>query len=128
MGQKARFLESKKETNLKGIINGTFGGEISRKNVLPPRFYRPCILSLFSPQSEFQITQHATEQAQNNAYKSIKSFLADPQPKITNVNTWFGVNQLNKVVTKLQTMIDLLEKETITYSFCGLFCRKSTFA
>ena len=128
LGQKARFFESKKQTKLNGIINGTFGGEISRKDVLPPRFYRPCILSLFSPQSEFQITQHATEQAQNNAYKSITSFLADPQTKITNVNTWFGVNQLNKVVTKLQTMKDVLEKETITYSFCGLFCRKSTYA
>ena len=120
LGQKARFLESRKQSKQNGIINGTFGGEISRKSVLPPKF-SPLILGIFSPRK-------ATKKAHNNAYNRITSFLAAPQTKKQNVKTWFGVNQLNNVVMKLQTMKSVLEKDIITYSFYGRFCKKSTYA
>ena len=120
LGQKARFLESRKQRKQNGIINGTFGGEISRKTVLPPKF-SPWILHIFSPRK-------VTKNAQNNAYNGIKSFLAAPQTKKQNVETWFGKNQLNNVVMKLQTMKSVLEKDTITYSFYGRYCKKSTYA
>ena len=122
LGQKARFLESRKQTKQNGIINGTFGSEISRKSVLPPKF-SPWILHIFSPRK-------VTKQAQINAYNSITSFLAAPQTKQQNVKTWFGANQLrvNDAVTKLQTMKSVLEKDTITYSFWGSDCDASTYA
>lgn len=120
LGQKARFLESREQTKQNGIINGTFGGEISRKSVLPPKF-SPWIRHIFSPRK-------VTKQAHNNAYNSIKSFLAAPQTKKKNVETWFGVNQVNNVVIKLKTMKDVLEKDKITYSFYGSYCKRSTYA
>ena len=80
------------------------------------------MLSIFS--------QKATTKAHNNAYKSITSFLAAPQTKNKNLETWFGVNPVHHadVVKKLQRMTDVLKVEKITYKyrFSGRYC-KNTF-
>ncbi|XP_020622811.1 uncharacterized protein LOC110060385, partial [Orbicella faveolata] len=119
LGQKARFLESRKQTKQNGIFHGTFGGGVSRKSILPV----PPVVTGGS-----KYLQVGTKTAHNTAYNTIISFLAAPQTKKQRVTLWFGANQLNNVVKKLQKMAGVLEKETITYTFDGPHCDATTYA
>lgn len=119
LGQKARFLESRKQTKQNGIFHGTFGGGVSRKSISA---VQPVVMG------GSKILQVATKTAHNTAYNTITSFLAAPQTKEQRVTLWFGANQVNNVVKKLQKMTGVLEKETITYTFNGPHCDASTYA
>ena len=119
LGQKARFLESRKQTKRNGIFDGTFGDGVSRKSVLP----KPPVIT-----GGFQTLKTDTKEAHDDAYKTINSFLANPQAKKSLVRTWFGVNQGNNVVPKFRTMTRVLGKDTITYTFDGPHCDATTFA
>ena len=115
LGQKARFLESRKQTKQ----NGIFDGGVSRKSISP----LPPVVT-----GGTQSLKADTIKAHGDAYKTIKSFLAAPQTKKGLVTTWFGANQVNNVVIKLQKMTGVLGKETITYTFDGTHCDAKTFA
>ena len=119
LGQKARFLESRKQTKQNGIFDGTFGDGVSRKSILPV----PPVINGGS-----KSLQANTKLAHDAAYNAIKSFLAAPQTKKARVTTWFGVNPVNNVVVKLQQMAGVLEKETITYTFNGPRCTARKYA
>jgi len=119
LGQKARFHDGRKETKQNGIFDGTFGDWVSRKSVLPKT---PVI------KGGSQTLQTNTKNAHDKAYKTIKSFLAAPQAKKLLVFTWFGINPVETVATKFQTMIDVLGKDTIMYTFDGPSCKKGTYA
>lgn len=119
LGQKARFLESKKQSKQSGIFNGSFDSEVSRKSTLP----LPPVIN-----GGTQILQSDTKTAHDEAYNRMTIFVAAPQAKRNLVKTWFGGNQVNNVVTKFQSMVDVLKKETITYTFDGPDCHSGTFA
>ena len=119
LGQKARFLERRKKTKQNGIFNGTYGGEVSRKSVLPV----PPVIT-----GGTKALQDATKTAHNAAYNRMTTFLADPQSKKQRVTTWFGVNQVDNVVKKFKKMVEVLEKDTFTYTFDGPFCDPDTYA
>jgi len=130
LGQKARFLESRKQTKQNVIFDGTYGEGVSRKNVL---LQEPWIEG-FSP-----ISDADTKKAHEDAYKAITDFLLAPQDKKLLVTTWFGperrsripfmrINPLNIVVENFQRMKDVLERETITYSFHAPYCDATTCA
>ena len=119
LGQKARFLERRKQSKQNGIFHGTFGGGVSRKSVLP---VAPVITG------GTKVLQDATKTAHDAAYNRMTTFLAAPQTKKNNVKTWFGINQVNNVAKKFQTMKGVLEKDTITYTFDGVHCDATTYA
>ena len=121
LGQKARFLQSRKQTKQNGIFNGTFGSGVSRKSVLPV----PPVIT-----GGTILLRKATKTAHDAAYNRIISFLAAPQTKKKRIETWFGVNPVNNVVisVKLQKMARVLEKDTITYTFDGVHCDATTYA
>lgn len=119
LGQEARFLESRKQSKQSGIFNGSFDSGVSRKSALP---LAPVI------NGGTQKLQRDTKTAHNAAYTRMTTFVAAPQTKKALVKTWFGVNQVNNAVTKFQTMANVLERETITYTFDGTHCDATTFA
>ena len=119
LGQEARFLESRKQTKQSGIFNGTFGGGVSRKSVLP----LPPVIN-----GGTQALKRDTRTAHDTAYNRMTSFVAAPQTRRALVQTWFGANQVNNVVPKFRSMARVLERETITYTFDGPRCRSNIFA
>ena len=117
LGQKARFLESRKQTKQNGIFDGTFGDGVSRKSILPV------------VKGGLKTEKDDTNKAHSNAYKTILSkFLAAPQNKNLLVTTWFGVNPVNNVALKFKQITGVLGKETITYTFDGPGCKVDIYA
>ena len=119
LGQEARHLESRKQTKQSGVFDRKFGSGVSRKSILP---LSPVI------NGGTKYLRLDTKTAHDAAYNHMISFLAAPQTKKARVQTWFGVNQVNNVATKLQRMIGVLEKKKITYTFDGPRCDPTDLA
>jgi len=120
LGQKARFLESRRQTKQNRIFDGTFGDGVSRKKVLP----KPPVIMGGTPALKAD-----TEKAHGIAYNTILSkFLADPEKKKLLVFTWFGINPVGNVALKFKQITDVLGKETITYIFDGPDCDPGDYA
>ncbi|KAK2559347.1 Extracellular protease [Acropora cervicornis] len=119
LGQKARFLESRKQSKQSGIFNGSFDSGVSRKSTSP---LAPVI------NGGTKILQSQTKTAHDEAYNRMTTFVAAPQAKKELVKTWFGVNQVNNAATKFQSMVGVLKSETITYTFDGPHCDRNTLA
>ncbi|XP_067037796.1 extracellular protease-like [Acropora muricata] len=119
LGQKARFLESRKQSKQSGIFNGSFDSGVSRKSTLP----LPPVINGGTP-----ILQSDTKTAHDEAYNRMTTFVAAPQAKNGLAKTWFGGSQVNNAITKFQSMVDVLKTETITYTFDGPHCDDHTFA
>ncbi|XP_067019922.1 extracellular protease-like [Acropora muricata] len=122
LGQKARFLESRKQSKQNGIFNGTFGVGVSWKRTLP--------VPIIKPKTVDVNLQGATIQAHNAALEHIINFIETrvTRQRAKKTELWFGVNPVENVTEKLQEMADVLETETITYNFDGGACDADTYA
>lgn len=122
LGQKARFLESRKQTEQNGIFNGTFGVGVSRKRTLP--IIEPTTVD------NYVYLQGATIQAHNAALNHMINFLETrvTRGRANKAEIWFGKNQVENVARKLQTMADVLKTKMITYRFQGEHCDVDTYA
>ena len=119
LGQKARFLGSRKQSKQSGIFNGSFDSGVSRKSTMP----LPPVIN-----GGTKLLQKDTQTAHDEAYNRMTTFVAAPQAKKDLVKTWFGENQVDNAVTKFQSMVDLLKTAKFTYTFDGPQCDRKTFA
>ena len=119
LGQRARFLETRKQSKQSGIFNGSFDSGVSRKSTVP---LVPVI------RDYIEILHSHTQTAHDEAYIRMTTFVAAPQAKKDLVKTWFGENQVDNAVTKFQSMVDLLKTAKFTYTFDGPQCDRKTFA
>lgn len=123
-GQKARRLENRTRFYERGFSK--FMREQTSTNIVINDFEKAPLNAVVTRCSKAQ--RRITKVAHFAAYDYAKSAILELENKENLATIWFGKSHVRSAINVFKKMVEILQKDTVTYVYGGKYCERDTFA